>query len=340
MQHYKITWTIRSPLETELQSDTIFGHFCWAFLHEKCKKELEAFLKALRDSPVFMLSSAFPKGYLPFPVSLPVTIPDFEKLRAILKWSDSKEDKIMFAQLKKKLKKAQWISTKYWLENHNNFSLPALYNDVWEKAEKKYIDKLYENQDILKEKPLKAETISITHNTINRLTGTTSKEGPNLYDEPTTFFEEGAEFESYLSTDYFSKDELLMYFEIIQNGGFGKNKNTGKGHFEISLEEYTPPECENPNAYLILSNTVPAKDDPLDCFYNGFTKFGKLGGSFSTTKSPFKYPIFMCAPGSVFLGEKKPVGSLLQNVHPDEKQVVQNTYCYSIPFHWIGGKDD
>ncbi len=338
MKHYKITWTVRSPVETELQSDTIFGHFCWILLHKKGKDELESFLEDLKKSPIFVLSSAFPKGYIPFPIALPVPIADFERLRVMLKWSDSKEDKIKFALLKKKLKKSRWISASYWYKNHDNFSLPALYYDVWNKTNND-INKLFEDQDILKIRPFREEVVSITYNSINRITGTTSKEGASLYNEPATFYGENAQFESYLSTDQFTKDELDELFKIIESGGFGKKKNTGKGHFKITLEEFDPPQCNDPNAYLVLSNTIPAPDDPTDCFYNGFTKFGKLGSNYSSTKSPFKYPLFMFAPGSVFIGEKKPVGTLMQNVHPDDDNIVQNTYCYSLPFKWEGGKN-
>lgn len=338
MKHYKITWTVRSPVETELQSDTIFGHFCWTLFHKKGKDELESFLEELKKSPTFVLSSAFPRGYIPFPIALPVPIADFERLRVMLKWSDSKEDRIKFALLKKKLKKARWLSKEYWFEHQDNFSLPGLYIDVWNKA-KGEINTLFEDQDILKIKPFNEEIVSVTHNSINRITGTTSKEGPNLYDEAATFYEEDAQFESHLATDHFTKDELITLFKIIESGGFGKNKNTGKGHFEIKLEEYEQPQCNDPNAHLVLSNTIPAPDDPTDCFYNGFTKFGKLGSNYSSTKSPFKYPLFMFAPGSVFIGKKNPIGTLMQNVHPDDDNIVQNTYCYSLPFKWEGGKN-
>jgi len=338
MQHYTITWTVRSPVGTELQSDTIFGHFCWALLHHKGKEALESFLNELRASPIFVLSSAFPKDYLPFPIALPITIPDFKRLREILSNSESPDGKIKFALLKKQLKKAKWLSRDYWFEHIDNFSLPGLYIDVW-KNTSGVINKLYNEQSILKIKPFKEKETSITHNSINRITGTTSKGGASLYDEPVTFYEEGAAFDSYLATDYFTIEELRTLFDIIQKGGFGKKKSTGKGHYKITVQEFDPPECDSANAYLVLSNTIPAPDDPRECYYNGMTKFGKLGSNYSSTRSPFKYPLFMLTPGSVFIGEKKPAGTLMQNVHPDDDKIVQNTYCYSLPFHWKGGNN-
>jgi len=249
--------------------------------------------------------------------------------------------------LKKILKKANWISDDYWIANKEKFSLPDIYRDAWNKLEDitkidERIDNFFKNekQNILQKKIPQQKTVTITHSTINRLTGTTSKEGPNLYDEATTFFKEDSQFESYLNTKYFTKDELEKYFNFIQECGFGKNKYTGKGHFEITIEEYEPPVVEKPNAYLVLSNCVPAEDDPKKVYYNGFTKFGKLGGSYATKESPFKYPIFMFKPGSVFIYEKPPTGTLLKNIHPKpELNIVHNAYCYSIPFHWEGGEN-
>lgn len=338
MPDFKINWKVLSPIETELQSDTIFGHLCWAIFYEDSEEKLKDFLLELEKKPIFVLSSAFPKGYLPFPNTLPVANIELKQLQSALGFSDKKEDEVNFSRLKKVLKKTHWISDNYWLKNNGSFSLPGVYLDACNKA--KDIDDFYYKQNILQISPLNPKTISITHSTINRLTGTTSKEGANLYDESTTFFKEDSQFESYLNTEYFTKDELEKYFNFIQECGFGKNKNTGKGHFEITIEEYKPPIVEKPNAYLVLSNCVPCKVDPEEVYYNGFTKFGKLGGSYATKESPFKYPIFMFKPGSVFISEKPPKGTLLKNVHPKpELNIVHNAYCYSIPFHWEGGEN-
>jgi CRISPR-associated protein Csm4 len=78
---------------------------------------------------------------------------------------------------------------------------------------------------------------------------------------------------------------------------------------------------------------VPSSTDSTIASYNSKTKFGKVGGDYATSKTPFKYPIYIIEPGAVFFAEgkdKKPVGSLLSNIHPTEN-IVQNLYSYSIP---------
>ena len=69
---YKITWRLLSPIETMLQSDTIFGHLCWAIAYQFGESRLEEFLRAMEE-PVLTLSSGFPASSLPMPV-LPVII--------------------------------------------------------------------------------------------------------------------------------------------------------------------------------------------------------------------------------------------------------------------------
>jgi len=121
-------------------------------------------------------------------------------------------------------------------------------------------------------------------------------------------------------------------FKFIEQNGYGKDKNTGCGSFEIHFSEHKWKMNFQSNAWLVLSNFVPSKDDSNNILYDGFTKHPKTGGSFAITDSPFKYPIFMMKPGSVVVSDKKPSGILLRNIHPDNSEIVQNLYCYSIPF--------
>ncbi len=64
MASYKITWKPLSGFSTPLDSDTIFGHFCWAlnYLYEDEQKKLEEMLAELEKRPALIFSSAFPAG--------------------------------------------------------------------------------------------------------------------------------------------------------------------------------------------------------------------------------------------------------------------------------------
>ncbi|OQX70776.1 MAG: hypothetical protein B6D62_03595 [Candidatus Cloacimonas sp. 4484_275] len=329
MKTYKILWKIRSPLETELQSDTIFGHFCWALKFVYGEKKLLLFLDALKNNPVLVLSSAFPAGYFPFPSSLPISHSELKQLKEIFAENFNSDSEIEFAKFKKNLKKVRWISYFHWKKFAAGFSVIELYKEMVENLSDS--EDIWNNQKVLQEQPLKRKKVTVTHNQINRLNGTTSKENAGLFDEITVFYEKNSVFESYLQTDFFTMEELSEIFGFISLNGFGKNKYTGKGRFDISLKTYEFRKPENPNAWLLLSNTVPAEDDSRFCFYDGFMKFGKLGGSYAVEDSPFKYPIFMFRPGSIFIG-KKPRGKLLQNVHPYNQNIVQNCYSFSLAF--------
>ncbi len=169
------------------------------------------------------------------------------------------------------------------------------------------------------------------HNKIDRLSGTTSGSG-ELFASPTSYYQDQC-FNSWLDTDFFTKEELQELFAYIRDHGFGKDKNTGKGRFEITLEDYAWPDCSDNNAFLLLSNMVPSDTDTTLASYKSKTKFPKVGGDYALTKSPYKYPLYILEPGSVFFAgtdNKAPQGCLLQNVHSDPN-IVQNLYAYSIP---------
>lgn len=99
---------------------------------------------------------------------------------------------------------------------------------------------------------------------------------------------------------------------------------------DISIEPIATPEPTDAKAWMLISNMAPAPEDSTDCHYSSLAKFPRMGGGYAQTGTPFKNPIFVMTPGSVFRG-KKPIGTLLKGVHPELSDVVQNLYAYSIP---------
>jgi CRISPR-associated protein Csm4 len=305
---YKIKWEILSAIETELQSDTIFGHICWALAYSNGEKALIDFLEALRE-PIFKLSSGFPEGRLPAP-----------KLKGSIRvYAPELATELKRRELDKKAAKRHYLPVELWHKHLNAFE----YDHVHEAATE--IDRYF-------------ETVLQEHNSINRHSGTTRKGEANLYSEVVHYpVEDITAFDSYLATDYFSKGELEALFAFIADSGFGRNKHTGRGKFKITLAEYAFPKVESPNSWLLLSNAVPAPDDPIALGYEGFVKHGKLGGSYATGgKSPFKKPVFLIKPGAVFFGDAAPKGSLVQGIHPDDPAICQNAYALCMGFHLKG----
>ena len=315
---YKIEWTLQSPIETQLQSDTIFGHICWALATEFGEEELLEFLDKMRE-PKLLLSSAFPKNTLP----LPKLKPFYEKLPPDLPGALLKRKK------RKDAKKLSYLPIEMGLNKRQDYV---------------HSEALEQNEAItaMLEESFKLEKDLVTHNSINRITGTTTKGGASLYAETVTFARENTVFESYLQTDEdtLSEDKLRAVFSFIENSGFGRNKHTGRGKFRIAIQECELPKVENPNAWLLLSNMVPAPDDPAPACYEGFVKYGRLGGKYATgNKSPFKKPLFLFKPGAVFFGSKQPRGMLVQKIHPDDPGICQHAYAMSLGFHIKGGQN-
>ena len=320
---YKIEWTLLSPIDTMLQSDTIFGHLCWALNDLSGREELERFLKAM-EKPVLSLSSGFPAASLPMP-QLPLPSIDLGKDLA---------ETIARLQSIKEAKKTKWIPMDIWKAKCNDFIQLSIIEQTNE------INRYIEANDENKAPAKNPSTELLFHNMIDRNTGTTTAEGANLYSEETQFYPPGTIFDSYLDTEYFDLDTLKKLFEAIEASGFGKNKSSGKGQFRIQVNPVTLCEAEQPNAWLLLSNMVPAAMDPPAAYYNSIVKFGKLGGSYAVgNKNPFKKPLLLFTPGSVFLGSEAPRGSLVHHVHPDDDTIVQHGYAMCIGFHLSGGKN-
>lgn len=316
---YTIVIRLKSPVVTPFQSDTIFGHICWAVRFLKWKEEdrLADFLDSYNGEPPLLVSNGFPEGYLPKPVLPPVT-QDF--LGRVFQEEDLKEK----AYRIKAIKELDIIpvSTLELLQRETITS-EKLFNDM---------NKCFEEIESMK---TKQERAIVQHNTINRM-GLKSDGG--LYSQEETFFAvDSGIYNIYLRTNYFSSEELEKIFRYISMDGFGRDKSTGKGHFEFDVKEGIDlPEAEKPNAFMTLSSYVPSESDPVKGHYSLLHKYGKLGGVYAKGVSevegnPFKKPLIMFSAGSVFYDEyerDKTYGQLLDKMHQNEK--IRH-YAYAFP---------
>ncbi len=316
MQTYKILWKIRSPLQTSLESDTIFGHLCWAYRYDRDENALSEFLEEVEKGKL-LLTSAFPAGFLPLPC-LPETEQNFDLAFAL--HPENYHDESEKYQLKKQLKKMNYLPVEIWEELKSAFSPARLYDKILSQK-----NRISCPEEIF---------VSNIRNRINRNNGSTG-EG-NLFTERLRYFPENTVLESYLTTDFFDINELKNLFNYIVNTGFGKKKSIGRGSFQIDIIPHEFDNITDPDAHLVLSNMIPADDDPREAYWIGKTKFAKVSGSYALTKAPFKYPFYHFLPGTVFLGGNPPKGILLSNIHPDLPQVKQHLLCFSLPFKWEG----
>jgi len=334
MEEKKVILEIKSSLATPLQSDTIFGHFCWAIKYRFGESVLVDFLDKYKESPPIIFSNGFPADFLPKALLDPISAEEAEEMIKARSGNDE-NNKIDTRRKIKSLRKESLIPL-------------SVYKDLKEKInDKNLIIALLDDKEIQKPQAIEEE---ILHNTINRMTNRTGEgEGISLFGVRETFYITETRFVFYIKYDRDFKfndgtkldDNLLA--DIMKNQifefGFGKKKTTGKGRFELeSLEGSDLPHSEKSNSIMSLSNFVPDKSLPSEtnrCFYNLKIKRGAIGGDWANNNNitPFKKPILMMTAGSVFKidGEINDYyGSLLENVHPQLHSVKQHAYLFPL----------
>lgn len=312
---YTIKIKLQSPIITPFQSDTLFGHICWAIRYLRGQKYLVDFLDRYdhKDALPLLISNGFPDGYLPKPILPPVSQGDLDNILLKDRISDSnkirsikKADLVPFSILK--TLQGGPISSKGFFQ--------AMYKD--------------KNYNAVMDAEKSRVNMSIRHNTVNRIKNRVEE---GLYDQEEFFCWQGFDiFCIYVRTNDFSKDKIEKIFEFIGENGFGKDKNTGKGHFKLEdiHEGIDLPAWDNPNAFMTLSSFIPAKGDTTKGYYRVLQKNGKLGGMYALG-NPFKRPLLMFKAGSVFFDDplKSSYGSLIEDVHHTHKHVRH--YAYAFP---------
>jgi len=295
---------------TPLQSDSLFGSLMWALKYLEGEEKLLEVLKLFCSAPPFLLSNAYPEGFLPKPL-IPV-FPDSKELEE----ADSK-------QLKEALKLLYIPESDFAeiVENLNSITLT-------DKLKFLYLSKNLKEDVFCKE-------VVLCKNVINRLTFATVEGG--LYEQVEQFFNREHNYTIYIkintSQTLVDEETLFRLFDYLSSFGFGKKKSAGKGHFEIiDFKQATPPFASKPNAFLSLSNFVPASTDPTEGFYELFVKYGKVGGDFAL-RSPWKKPLIMLKAGSVLKinGEVKPYyGRIVSEVYPPVNSVFHYGFAFPL----------
>ncbi len=321
MTTYKIKFALRSSVRSAFQSDTIFGHICWAYRYLKGEKALLSWLDSSRESPT-LVSNAYPVGFVPKPIVKPLNPEQIERLFH----NENGKDAIEKNNVLKEIKKIHIINEKWFWENQANLTSEIL------------MSYLYENGSIEKKNDSKTELIP--HNRYNRKTGRVDSGG--LYDTEETFYfnrlTSMSEHWFLIRTETVSLTDIKNVMNYIGQSGFGADKSTGKGALKVlSIEPYQIPEPENANACITFSNFIPDRQACLNGYYKTITKYGKLGGSYASGNIPFKRPVMMLEAGSLIRRAIDDTsvyyGHLLGGVHP-MKTIVQYGYAFPIPVHY------
>jgi CRISPR-associated protein Csm4 len=306
----------KSLLLSGLQSDTIFGHFCWRMAELRGDDVLTEFLELYSaGQPIFTISDAFqgteeltllPRPFLP---------PDFS-----IKPGRDKKQKIINFLLGKIMKSKKLIPIDAFNHIINGRIRDAL--DI--------ISCEYEIPSL--ENDLRI-SVEIDRDTFAAKEGRLFQSNPHYTSENTV----QNVFIKVINEVLFEKYKCENIIKETFTTGYGRKKSSGYGEFEIiSFKEFKEfREPESPNAFVALGNYLPSKEDMLildNSNYDIFVKYGKLGEEYAHNSNPFKKPIVFMTPGSCFRTENarsEHHGRITTNMEVSSvKNVIQN----GIPF--------
>ena len=287
MKTYCITIEPRSPFGTPLKGDTLFGQFCWqvAYSPDLLTMSLDEAIAAYSGNPFVIFSSAFPS------VSngcVALKRPD-APLDLLFDFSGKTREDIIGGR--KLLKKLKWMLC----------DKPASLADF---RKCNYLD----DKDLAVLAGLDAEKHSsveeTSHNSINRLTGTTG-DGFAPFTQENTVYATNCRLAVFVGIDesVLSLDALKTGLEHIGTSGFGRDASTGLGKFavvdcrEVDLTSYGSAQ---PNALYTLSPCVPGETQYKDALFTPFTRFGRHGDRLATSGKPYKNPVIMADEGALF----------------------------------------
>lgn len=340
MKTYEIVIKPLSGFGTPLKGDTIFGHLCWQIAHDEelTGKSLDAFLVNYPAKPFAIFSSAYPKFCIGdshcYALKTPSLPPDElfpfqgDIRQRIEKRKEYKAKKWMILEKDKKFlsfKKLKFLSDEVLFED-----LKATISDDARRR--------------IKQAELKntVAPFSQFHNKINRITGTTGKEGFAPFSMEQQVFLPESELSIFAGID-----EATITIEQVKAGldrigctGFGKDATTGLGRFEVlgdSEIDLTKMGSDSPNGCYTLAPCVPEKETFTEMFFTPFTRFGRHGDVLAKSSNPFKNPVIMADEGGIFkpkmedVFQKPYIGTAVINISKAEPKSVAQGYSLYIP---------
>lgn len=279
----RIKLRLKSGLLTELQSDTIFGSFCWRMKEMLGEDRLLSFLEFYKNgNPVFSVSNGFlsdnetddniffPNPQIPYTYE-PASKRKTEKVQAFLEYKEKKRIRYLNLKHFNDLLSSQEIT------RESETEIPAFEEDL-------------------------RTSVEIDRDTM------TAKKG-NLFSYAPKYLEKHLlnVFIKIIDETIYNEFNCENILKETFHLGFGKKKSSGYGEMEVldfaDFNGFNEPN--EGNGFIVLSNYLPSKDDGItDMFYDFHVKYSKLGEEYSKNSNPFKRPIVFFKPGSVFMTPK------------------------------------
>ena len=332
MAIYELRVKPKSSFGTPFRGDTIFGQVCQIISELKPDNiNLSELLENYDKDPFIVVSSAVPyfkfKDNFYYIFKAPNLPNYFFKI-------DKNIDKKTLIKKRKDFKKKIYMPLCYKKLNISLEEIPC-----------------YSKEDLIKHFQFPFESNFLanfiqTHNSINRLTSTTGKDGFAPFTENMCMFNDNIKLSIFI---YLRKDIDIEFikdiFDKLGFTGFGKNSSTGAGRFileKVNQVDLSNFGNENPNCCYTLSPFVPNKDsdDFEQLFFTPFIRYGKHGSTLSLSQNPFKNPIIMCDEGAILKPKSKEeifsksfIGVGLKNLSKVEINTRAQGYTLCIPFN-------
>jgi CRISPR-associated protein Csm4 len=296
MDLFRIKLRPGSPWRTPWQADTIFGLLCWARARQSAAQvDAEIIEPSLAGKPPFVVSDAFPAGWMPAPVILrdPLRIEHYRR-----RYTPQRSAVV------KRVRKTRWLTDSGFI---------ALQNDAFPPMD-----------DFASHDPIRS--FGEINNQIGRDSNTTSSGGQLFVSDSWTLRDAAEELTVYVRTTDSYREQLALLFKEMSLRGFGADVSVGKGEFDLlsGLEPWPVLDAvDQPDASIVLSTFQPASTDPIQGYWESIIKHGKLGPDFGLD-NVFKRPMVLLRPGAVFTSVRRILGRAIPMAEYLAPDVVQN----------------
>jgi len=293
MKTYALTIKLKSGLLTELQSDTIYGHFCWRLKEQFDDKKLTNFLSLYKNgNPIFLLSDGsikvndeirFPRPFI------------FDKPKV----KQDKYEKVLNFVERKANKERNYLTL-----DEMNFFLSNGKVKIIDRAETSDSNKKNKKKKKILEDGLRV-SVQIDRQSFGSMQGRLFSYKPKYPRDDVSFVVLVKVIDK---TNFFNEFNCEQILKDTFSLGYGKKKSSGYGQFEVlSFEEFNQiQEPKESNAFISLGNYLPSINDKvIPIAYDINTKYGKLGEELSSSENPFKNPIVFLTAGSCFKTDMK-----------------------------------
>jgi len=336
LKTYEIIIKPISAFGTVLKGDTIFGYFCWHIANNSklLGKTIEDFLNSYETAPSIIFSSAYPRikknDYV---------YHAFKRPELPFSWIfEESNDKNKAISERKKYKNRKWMLLKRGEKITSFRESGDTLRYVTDEELNNFIEKdafrIQEKKGFIYNEPQ-------SHNSINRITGTTGENEFAPFTQTRYFYHPEIKLSIFVGIDEFIPvEKVLEIFKKMGKLGYGKDASTGSGKFEvIDCSEMLNLSFPESNSVYTLSPCVPEKDAFKEKYFNLFTRFGKHGDRLAFSKNPFKNPVIMADEGAVFVANKKEIfdkpyiGKAIFKISKSQPEAVSQGYSLYIPAH-------